>query len=42
MVPDRATLDAYTVFLKKAGLLSDTDNPKVETKFAEQALQEIK
>jgi len=42
MVPDRATLDAYTVFLKKAGLLSDTDNPKVETKFAERALQEIK
>ena len=42
MVPDRATLDAYTAFLKKAGLLSDTDNAKVETKFAEQALKEVK
>ena len=42
MVPDRATLDAYTAFLKKAGLLSDTDNAKVETRFAEQALQEVK
>lgn len=42
IVPDKSTVDAYTSFLKKAGLLKDTDNPKVETKFAEKALKEVK
>ena len=42
IVPDKATVDAYTAFLKKAGLLKDSDNPKFETKFAEQALKDVK
>jgi hypothetical protein len=35
-------MDAYTAFLKKAGLLKDTDNPKIEPKFAEQAMKDVK
>jgi sulfonate transport system substrate-binding protein len=42
IVPDKSTVDAYTAFLKKAGLLQDSDNPKIETKFAQQALQDVK
>ena len=42
IVPGKATVDAYTEFLKKSGLLKDTDNPKFETKFAEQALKDVK
>ena len=42
IVPDKSTVDAYTAFLKKAGLLNETDNPKFETKFAEQALKDVK
>jgi ABC-type nitrate/sulfonate/bicarbonate transport system substrate-binding protein len=42
IIPDKSTIDAYTTFLKKAGLLNDTDNPKVEIKFAEQALKDFK
>ena len=42
IVPEKSTVDAYTSFLKKAGLLKDTDNPKFETKFAEQALKDVK
>lgn len=42
IVPDKSTVDAYTAFLKKAGLLKDTDNPKIETRFALQALKDIK
>lgn len=42
IVPTKSSLDAYTAFLKKAGLLKDSDNPKVETKFAEQALKDVK
>ena len=42
IVPSKSTIDAYTIFLKKAGLLNETDNPKVETKFAEQALKDVK
>lgn len=42
IVPDKSTVDAYTAFLKKAGLLKDADNPKIETKFAEQALKDVK
>jgi hypothetical protein len=41
-VPDKSTVDAYTAFLKKAGLLKETDNPKFETKFAEQAMKDVK
>lgn len=42
IVPDKSTVDAYTAFLKKAGLLKDADNPKIETKFALQALKDVK
>ena len=42
IVPEKSTIDAYTAFLKKAGLLNDTDNPKVEPKFAEQAMKDVK
>jgi aliphatic sulfonates family ABC transporter substrate-binding protein len=42
MVPEKSTIDAYTSFLKKAGLLKEADNPKFETKFAEQALKDVK
>jgi sulfonate transport system substrate-binding protein len=42
IVPSKDTIDAYTAFLKKAGLLNDTDNPKIETKFAEQAMKDVK
>jgi len=42
IVPDKSTVDAYTAFLKKAGLLNETDSPKFETRFAEQALQDVK
>jgi len=42
IVPEKSTVDDYTAFLKKAGLLKDSDNPKFETKFAEQALKDVK
>ena len=42
LVPERSTIDAYSAFLKKAGLLEAGDNPKVETRFAEQALKDVK
>jgi sulfonate transport system substrate-binding protein len=42
IVPDKSTVDTYTAFLKKAGLLNATDNPKVDTTFAQQALKDVK
>ncbi len=42
IVPAKSTVNAYTAFLKKSGLLKDSDNPKFETKFAEQALKDVK
>lgn len=42
IVPDKSTVDAYTAFLKKAELLKDTDNPKIDTSFALQALKDVK
>jgi sulfonate transport system substrate-binding protein len=42
IVPAKSTVDAYTSFLKKAGLLKAADNPKFDTKFAEQALKDVK
>jgi len=42
IIPDKSTIEAYTAFLKKAGLLKETDNPKVETSFAEKALKEVR
>jgi ABC-type nitrate/sulfonate/bicarbonate transport system substrate-binding protein len=42
IVPDKSTVDAYTAFLKKAELLKDTDSPKIDTTFAQQALKDVK
>ena len=42
VVPSKSTVEDYTAFLKKAGLLKDTDNPKFEPKFAEQAMKDVK
>lgn len=39
VVPSQATIDAYTAFLKEAGILQPDDNPKVDTRFAEQAIK---
>lgn len=38
IVPDKATVDAYVAFLKKAGILEEKDTVKVNTTFAEKAL----
>ena len=38
IVPDKATVDAYVEFLKKAGILEAKDTVKVNTTFAEKAL----
>lgn len=38
IVPDKSTIDAYTKFLKDAGILKPEDNPKVDASFAEKAL----
>ncbi|MEJ2375046.1 MAG: aliphatic sulfonate ABC transporter substrate-binding protein [Pseudolabrys sp.] len=42
IVPDKSTVAAYSSFLKKAGLLKGSDDPKVDTSFAEQALKDVK
>lgn len=39
IVPSEETVSAYTKFLKDAGILKPEDNPKVDTSFAEKALQ---
>jgi aliphatic sulfonates family ABC transporter substrate-binding protein len=38
IVPDKATVDAYVAFLKKAGILQEKDNAKVNPSFAEKAM----
>jgi aliphatic sulfonates family ABC transporter substrate-binding protein len=38
VVPSKDTVDAYTKFLKDAGILKPEDNPKVDASFAEKAL----
>lgn len=38
IVPEKSTIDAYTKFLKDAGILKPEDNPKVDASFAEKAL----
>lgn len=42
IVPEAATIDAYTKFLKDAKILRPEDNPKVDPRFAERALQDVK
>lgn len=39
IVPEKATIDAYAKFLKESGILKPEDNPKIDTRFAEKALQ---
>ncbi len=39
IVPSKNTVDAYTKFLKDAGILKPDDNPKVDASFAEKALK---
>ena len=39
IVPTAETVEAYTKFLKDAGILKPEDNPKVDTRFAEAALK---
>lgn len=38
VVPEQSTIDAYTAFLQKAGILKPEDKPKVNASFARQAL----
>lgn len=42
IIPAKETIDAYTKFLKDAGILKADDNPKVDASFAEKALQAAK
>jgi sulfonate transport system substrate-binding protein len=42
IVPEAATIDAYTKFLKDAKILRPEDNPKVDPRFAKSALQNVK
>lgn len=42
VVPTRQTMDAYTKFLKDAGILKPNDTPRIESAFAAKALQEVK
>lgn len=40
--PDQRTVDAYSHFLKEAGILQPDDDPKVDASFAEGALDAVK
>jgi aliphatic sulfonates family ABC transporter substrate-binding protein len=42
ITPEKQTIDAYAKFLKEAKILQETDNPKVDPRFAQQALAEVK
>jgi len=42
VVPEKPTIDAYTKFLKEAGILKPDDNPKINPTFAQKALAEVK
>jgi len=41
IVPSKETVDAYTTFLKNAGILKPEDNPKVDASFAEKAMSKM-
>lgn len=41
VAPEKSTIDAYTAFLKKAGILKPEDNPKYDPAFARNALKAI-
>lgn len=38
VVPSKETIDAYAAFLKEAGILEESDDPKIDPSFAEKAL----
>ena len=40
VVPEQSTIDAYTSFLQKAGILKPEDKPKVDATFARKAIAE--
>lgn len=42
VVPEKATIDAYAKFLIEAGILKADDSPKVDARFAQKALAEVK
>jgi ABC-type nitrate/sulfonate/bicarbonate transport system substrate-binding protein len=42
VVPEKSTIDAYSKFLKEAGILKADDNPKFDARFAQKALAEVK
>jgi ABC-type nitrate/sulfonate/bicarbonate transport system substrate-binding protein len=42
VVPTKNTIDAYSQFLKNAGILKPGDNPKIDPRFAEKALADTK
>ncbi|HXV10262.1 MAG TPA: ABC transporter substrate-binding protein [Burkholderiales bacterium] len=42
VVPEKATIEAYTKFLKQAKILKPEDNAKVNATFAQKALAEVK
>lgn len=42
IVPEKSTVDAYTKFLKDAGILKAEDNPKVDASFAQKAMASSK
>lgn len=42
IVPEQSTVDAYTKFLKDAGILKPEDNPKVDASFADKAMASVK
>ena len=41
VVPEKTTIDAYSKFLKEAGILKADDNPKFDARFAQKALAEV-
>jgi ABC-type nitrate/sulfonate/bicarbonate transport system substrate-binding protein len=41
VVPTKQTMDAYTAFLKSAGILKPNDNPKIDPRFAQKALATV-
>lgn len=41
IVPEKATVDAYTAFLKEAGILKGDDNPRYEPRFAQEAMRAV-
>jgi len=42
IAPEASTIEAYTKFLKEAGILKSDDNPKFDASFAKKALEEAK